>query len=283
MASSPYAITLDGSDRVKLGRFDPGDARKLKKDEGLEELQDLGLEFAELCNLLSYAGQHALLVVLQGRDASGKDGSIRKILEFSEVQSLRVEPFKVPTELERAHDFLWRVHGVVPRLGHIALFNRSHYEDVLAARVHQLVPKSMWSGRYDHINAFERLLLDSNVILLKFYLHISKKEQIERLFEREKNPLTAWKLNPGDWKELQFWDEYTRAYEDALEKCASPDAPWYLVPADKKWFRNLAIMERLVLTLRPYRKLWLQSLRKVGEERLGEIRKIRAGVLRERR
>ena len=278
--SHPRAILLDGS-RVKLSRFDPAHTGKITKEEAATEIEELGAEFAELGNLLTYAGQHALLVVLQGRDASGKDGSIRKILEFSNIQNVAVQPFKVPTEEERAHDFLWRVHKVAPRKGHIALFNRSHYEDVLAARVHKLVPKSEWSLRYDHINAFERLLQDSGVILIKFFLHVSRDEEIERLLEREKDPRTAWKLNPGDWRELPLWDEVERAYEDALERCASPRAPWYLVPADKKWYRNLAIMERLVIELRPYRKVWLQTLRKMGQTALEEIHKLRAGVLKE--
>jgi len=224
---------------------------------------------------MTYAGQHALLIVLQGRDASGKDGTIRKILELSNIQNADVRPFKVPTEEELAHDFLWRVHKVVPRRGHITMFNRSHYEDVLAARIHHLVPHRTWKGRFAHINAFERLLVDSNVIVLKFCLHISRDEQLKRLLAREKDPLTAWKLNPGDWRELPLWDELTRAYEDVLHKCASRDAPWYLVPADKKWFRNLAVVERLVLALRPYRETWLATLKEMGKGALKEIRAIR--------
>src|SRR5215467_2683817 len=175
----PFAHRLDGSRRVRLDKFDPADTQGLEKDEGLERVEKLGRELSELENLLAYAGTHALLVVLQGRDASGKDGSIRKILEFTNVQTATVHPFKVPTEEERAHDFLWRVHKVVPRRGHMALFNRSHYEDVLAARVHHLVPESLWKTRYDHINSFEQLLVESDVILLKFYLHISRDEQYE--------------------------------------------------------------------------------------------------------
>ena len=180
--------------------------------------------------------------MLQGRDASGKDGTIRKILEFSNIQQSYVHPFKVPTEEERAHDFLWRAHKAVPRRGHVTLFNRSHYEDVLAARVHRLVPEAIWKARYAHINAFERLIVDdADVIVLKFYLHISADEQYERLRAREKDPRTAWKLNPEDWREVPLWDEFTEAYEDVLARCATREAPWYLVPADKKWFRNLAV------------------------------------------
>jgi PPK2 family polyphosphate:nucleotide phosphotransferase len=276
MHSRPRAILLDGSRKVRLSRFDPADTDGVHKDEALAEVEALGQEFAELGNLLTYAGQNALLVVLQGRDASGKDGAIRKILEFSNIQNAHVQPFKVPTEEERAHDFLWRVHKVAPPRGHIALFNRSHYEDVIAARVHHLVPKETWKRRYRDINEFERLLRDDGkVIILKFYLHVSRQEQLARLLEREKDPRTAWKLNPGDWRELPLWDQVTRAYEDLLERCSSPEAPWYLVPADKKWFRNLAILERLVLTLRPYRKDWLSTLKQMGEQALQEIRALR--------
>src|ERR1051325_9611652 len=146
-----FAHRLDGSRRVRLDRFDPADTQGVDKDEGLDRVEKLGRELSELENLLSYAGAHALLVVLQGRDASGKDGTIRKILDFTNVQTASVQPFKVPTEEESAHDFLWRVHKAVPRRGHMTLFNRSHYEDVLAARVHRLVPEPVWKGRFAHI------------------------------------------------------------------------------------------------------------------------------------
>jgi PPK2 family polyphosphate:nucleotide phosphotransferase len=276
----PYAIRHDGSTRIHVDKIDAADTAGLDKETGQEELDALGKEFAELGNLLTYAGQHALLVVLQGRDASGKDGTIRKILEFSNIQNAHVAPFKVPTEEERAHDFLWRVHSKVPANGHITMFNRSHYEDVIAARVHRLVPDRVWRGRYQHINAFERLLTDSDVILLKFCLLVSRDEEIERLRAREKDPRTAWKLNPNDWRELPLWNEVTEAYDDALNKCASPEAPWYLVPADKKWFRNVAVMERLVLALRPYRKTWLAHLKQIGRHALKEIRGLRAQARR---
>ena len=275
MPRRPYVPAIDGSRRVRLDDVDPGGDAGVEKEAGLARLDELGQEFAELGNLLTYAGQHALLVVLQGRDASGKDGAIRKILEFSNIQNAHVHPFKVPTEEERGHDFLWRVHKVVPPRGHIALFNRSHYEDVIAARVHQLVPPPIWKGRFAQINAFEELLTASNVIILKFFLHVSRKEQLQRLLDREKDPRTAWKLNPGDWRELPLWNEVTEAYEEALRRCATPAAPWYLVPADKKWFRNLAILERLVLALRPHRKAWLATLKEIGKDALKEIRALR--------
>jgi PPK2 family polyphosphate:nucleotide phosphotransferase len=276
------ARRLDGSRRIRLDDVDPADTQGVEKDEGLERLDKLGRELSELENLLTYAGTHALLVVLQGRDASGKDGTIRKILEFSNIQQSYVHPFKVPTEEERAHDFLWRAHKAVPRRGHVTLFNRSYYEDVLAARVHKLVPEAIWKGRFAHINAFERLIADADVILLKFYLHISADEQYDRLRAREKDPRTAWKLNPEDWREVPLWDDFTEAYEDALARCATHDAPWYLVPGDKKWFRNLAVMERLVLALRPYRKIWLDTLKHIGKNAMKEIRALRSQAKRRR-
>jgi PPK2 family polyphosphate:nucleotide phosphotransferase len=280
MTRRPYAQLFDGRGKLRLDRLDPGDTAGVDKEEGVARTEKLGTELAELENLLSYAGTHALLVVLQGRDASGKDGTIRKILDFTNVQTASVAPFKVPTEDEQAHDFLWRVHKVVPRRGHMTLFNRSHYEDVLAARVHHLVPEAIWKARYGHINAFEQLLVDSDVILLKFYLHVSRDEQYERLRAREKDPRTAWKLNPGDWRELPLFDEMTAAYEDAIVRCATGDAPWHLVPADKKWFRNLAVIERMVLALRPYKKVWLEKLTEMGKSAMKEIRALRAQAKR---
>jgi PPK2 family polyphosphate:nucleotide phosphotransferase len=278
MARRPYAPATDGSRKVSLARLETDGTSHLRKEVGLEELETWGAELAELSHLLTYAGRHALVVVLQGRDASGKDGAIRKLLELTNVQNAAVAAFKVPTEEERAHDFLWRAHRVVPPRGHVAFFNRSHYEDVIAARVHKLVPDATWKGRYAHINAFERLLVDEDVIVVKFFLHVSRDEEIERLDAREKDPRTAWKLNPGDWRELALWNEVDAAYEDVLNKCATPDAPWYLVPADKKWFRNLAVVQRLVIELRPYRTLWLQTLKEMGQHSLKEIRALRAKI-----
>jgi PPK2 family polyphosphate:nucleotide phosphotransferase len=270
-----FAHTVDGRQKIRLDDFDPADTAGLDKPEALARIEKLGTELSELQNLLTYAGTQALLVVLQGRDASGKDGAIRKVLEFTNIQQAVVHPFKVPTEVERAHDFLWRVHAVAPRRGSMALFNRSHYEDVLAARVHRIVPPAVWKDRYAHINTFERLLIDADAIVVKFYLHISRDEQIERLKAREKDPRTAWKLNPEDWREVPLWDDFTAAYEDAINKCATREAPWHIVPADKKWFRNLAILERLVLALRPYRDPWLATLKDMARTRLKEIRALR--------
>jgi PPK2 family polyphosphate:nucleotide phosphotransferase len=278
--SRHFARVLDGSKRIRLDEVDTAETGGLDKEQALARVDKLGRELSELENLLTFAGTHALLVVLQGRDASGKDGAARKILEYTNIQNAYVHPFKVPTEEERAHDFLWRVHAAAPRRGYMAIFNRSHYEDVLAARVHRLVPEPIWKRRYADINAFERLLVDADVILLKFYLHVSADEQYARLRAREKDPRTAWKLNPGDWRELPLWDEFTAAYEDALDKCATREAPWYLVPSDKKWFRNLAIFERMVLALRPYRNVWLSTLKEMGKSAMKEIRALRAQAKR---
>jgi PPK2 family polyphosphate:nucleotide phosphotransferase len=272
----PYAHKLDGSHAVRLSDYDPGKHNGFKREDAEARCAELGRELAELQDLLFYAGHHSLLVVLQGRDTSGKDGTIREILTFSNAQSCRVESFKVPTAEELSHDFLWRVHQKAPGKGAITIFNRSHYEDVLVVRVHNLVPDPVWKRRYDHIRNFERLLADNNTLMVKFFLHISKEEQEERLLEREKETEKAWKLNVGDWEERELWDEYTKAYEDALYKCASPEAPWYLVPANHKWYRNLAVLEQLVETLRPYRDNWMRDLEKVGVAAKAELEAYRA-------
>jgi PPK2 family polyphosphate:nucleotide phosphotransferase len=275
-------FVLDGSRKVDLDRIDPADSDGVDKKDAGARLDALGNELAELSNLLAYARQHALLVVFQGRDASGKDGAIRKVLQYANVLNARVQPFKRPTEEEAAHDFLWRVHRAVPRKGEMVLFNRSHYEDVIAARVHELVPPAVWKRRYGQINDFEQLLAASGTIVVKFYLHVSAREQYRRLLEREKNPLTAWKLAVGDWREVPLWDETTAAYEDAINRCSSRELPFHLVPADHKWFRNLVVLERLVLALRPHRAEWLRDLKALRKSSLKEVQQIRKQVKRPR-
>jgi len=193
--------------------------------------------------------KHALLIVLQGMDTSGKDGTIRTVMSGVSPLGTRVTAFKVPSEEERDHDFLWRIHKAVPGKGEIGIFNRSHYEDVLVVRVHELVPKEVWRARYAQINAFERLLTDNGVVVLKFFLHISKAEQRERLLDRVNDPVKRWKFSMGDLEERKRWGEYTAAYQDALRECSTAHAPWHIVPADRKWYRNLAISQVLVETL----------------------------------
>ena len=209
----------------------------------------------------------SLLVILQGRDTSGKDGTIRRVMGPLNSQSCTVASFKVPTEEELAHDFLWRVHEQTPPAGDIKIFNRSHYEDVLVVRVHELVPEQIWRPRYEHINAFERLLADSGTIILKFYLHVSKAEQEKRLRKREKDPIKSWKLSVGDWQEREHWDAYSAAYEEALNRCSAKHAPWFVVPADKKWFRDLAVAEAMRDALMPFKDEWLKRLEELGREK----------------
>jgi PPK2 family polyphosphate:nucleotide phosphotransferase len=272
------ASAVDGSGEVRLDDFDPKDTAGLDKAAAVARLEELGPRLSELTNLLAYASDQALLVIFQGRDASGKDGVIRRVLEYANVLAAKVQGFKAPTAEELAHDFLWRVHKVVPKRGEIGLFNRSHYEDVIAARVHQLVPREVWKARYDHINDFERLLAESGTIVVKFMLHVSKDEQRKRLEEREADPRTAWKLNVGDWQEIPLWDETTAAYDDALSRCSSPELPWIVVPSDRKWFRNLCVFERLVAALEPHRDAWLAKLKKMRKDALKEIEPIRKNL-----
>lgn len=270
-----YAHRLEGKRKIKLKDFAPGVPGGLKRKEGEEQTARLVEELVELQELLYAARQQSALVVLQGRDTSGKDGTIRNVAGPLNSQGCSVASFKVPTEEELAHDFLWRVHARTPPAGHIQIFNRSHYEDVLVARVHKLVPEAVWRERYEHINAFERLLADSSTIILKFYLHISKEEQAERLREREEDPTKSWKLSVGDWKEREYWDDYSAAYEDVLNRCSTKHAPWFVVPADKKWFRNLAVAEALRDALMPYRAGWLGRLEEQSVERRKELEEYR--------
>jgi PPK2 family polyphosphate:nucleotide phosphotransferase len=264
--------------KVSLAKIAPNDDFGLEKDQADDLLKELGTEFEDLTGLLFAAGSNGLLIVMQGRDTAGKDGSIKRILEHTNVQSTLVQPFKVPTSVELAHDFLWRVHPHAPAKGGISIFNRSHYEDVLVVRVHNLAPREVWEKRYAHINALEDLLADSGTIIVKFMLHISLEEQEERLLAREQDVEKSWKLSVGDWKERAFWDDYTKAYEDALERCSTERAPWYIVPANKKWARDVALLETLVATLRPYREKWLAKLAKVGDEAKIELAEFRAAA-----
>lgn len=272
-----YAHRLEVNNQVKLEDFNPREDAGLARQEAEQKTAQLVEELVELQELLYAARQHSVLVILQGRDTSGKDGTIRHVAGPLDSQGCTVASFKIPTEEELAHDFLWRVHAQTPPAGHIQIFNRSHYEDVLVVRVHRLVPAQVWRSRYEHINAFERLLADSSTIILKFYLHISKEEQEQRLLKREKDAIKSWKLSVGDWKEREHWDDYTAAYEEALNRCCTNHAPWFIVPSDKKWFRNLAVAEALRDALSPYREGWMQRLEEMGRERRTEIEEYRNG------
>jgi PPK2 family polyphosphate:nucleotide phosphotransferase len=270
-----YALRLEGEHRIKLEDIDAGEDAGLKREEVEVRTAQLIKEFAELQELLYAVRRQSVLIILQGRDTSGKDGTIRHVAGPLNLQSCTVSSFKVPTNEELAHDFLWRVHPQTPRRGDIKIFNRSHYEDVLVARVHKLVPEEVWRSRYEHINAFERSLADAGAIILKFYLHISKHEQKQRLLEREKDSTKSWKLSVGDWQEREYWDDYTEAYQDALNHCSTKHAPWFIVPADKKWFRNLAVAEALREALMPFRQGWLEELEEQGREKRKAIEEYR--------
>jgi len=270
-----YSHRVADGAKIRLNDFDPEDVKGLKRDDASTMLTGLMEEMVELQELLYASAQKSVLIVLQGRDTSGKDGTIRHVTGPLNSQGCEVASFKVPTPEELSHDFLWRIHAQTPKRGHIKVFNRSHYEDVLVARVHSLVEESVWRGRFDHINNFERLLADSGTIILKFYLQISKEEQKERLLKREQDATKFWKLSVGDWKEREHWDAYSEAYEDAVNHCATPYAPWYVVPANKKWFRNLAVADAIVNTLRPFKEEWMKQLEKSGERELAAVREFR--------
>jgi PPK2 family polyphosphate:nucleotide phosphotransferase len=219
------------------------------KAEGRAEVADLTTRLDELQDLFYADGRHRLLVVLQGMDTAGKGGAIKRVFRGMNPSGVRVATFKAPTAPELARDFLWRVHPHVPADGEVALFDRSHYEDVLIVRVHDLVPEARWKARYDHIRNFEQMLADEGTTILKFFLHISNGEQKERLEARLADPRKHWKFRVEDVEERRFWDDYQAAYEEAIRRTATPDAPWYVVPADHKWHRDLVICRALVATM----------------------------------
>jgi len=236
---------------VDLSQWDPRDksAYDVKKREGKKVLKTLNARLEELQELLYAEGRHKLLIVLQAMDTGGKDGVIRHVFDGVNPQGVKVASFKKPTPEELAHDYLWRVHKYTPGTGEMVIFNRSHYEDVLVVRVHGLVPQSVWGQRFEHINAFERMLADEGTTILKFYLHIDKEEQKARLQARLDEAHKRWKFNVGDLKERALWGDYIHAYEDVLSKTSTAWAPWYIVPANRKWYRNLVISEMVVQTL----------------------------------
>ena len=259
--------------KVNLKDYDPDHTDKHSDHASAEaELQKLSDELDDLQELLAAAQHHSLLLILQGMDTSGKDGTIRHVLSHVNPQGCNVYSFKEPTAEELAHDFLWRVHKVTPARGVMGIFNRSQYEDVLVVRVHNLVPKEVWSKRYQEINHFEQLLANSGTIVLKFFLHISKDEQERRLLAREQDRDKAWKLSASDWAERKYWQAYQEAYEDALSKCSTPEAPWYIVPANHKWYRNLAIAHTLVHTMREYKDEWKAELEARGQHELEQLK-----------
>jgi PPK2 family polyphosphate:nucleotide phosphotransferase len=251
----PDRYRVEPGSRVRLSDWDPQDTRGLPggKQAAEPELERLTERLEELQELLYAEHKHRLLVILQAMDTGGKDGTIRHVFEGVNPQGVKVTAFGVPTPQELAHDYLWRVHPHTPGLGEIMIFNRSHYEDVLIVRVHNLVPAEVWQRRYAHINDFERMLADEGVTILKFYLHISKEEQRRRLQERLDDPRKQWKFRIGDLQERARWDEYMAAYEDVLSLTSTAWAPWYIVPADHKWYRNWVVASVIVQTLSDFK------------------------------
>lgn len=236
--------------KVDLSKIDAGfkDQHETHQD-ALAEIEAHNQKLQDLQYLMYAEGKQSLLIVLQGRDAAGKDGTINHVLGAMNPQGCSVTGFKVPSKEEAAHDFLWRYHQHTPGKGQVAIFNRSHYEDVLVQRVHEMVPRSVWSKRYAHINDFEHMLADNGTQILKFYLHIDSDEQLRRFKQRIEDPARHWKISEGDYAERPFWDAYTRAFEDALSQCSTEQAPWFVIPSNHKWFRNLAISKIVVETL----------------------------------
>jgi len=251
MANYLDKLAVPPGSKIKLRDIDPAFHGPHASHADAQAEIDANLKkINELQNLLYAEKQHSLLIVLQGLDAGGKDGVVRHVITGMNPAACQVVPFKQPTPEERAHDFLWRVHPHAPAQGQVAIFNRSHYEDVLVVRVHKLVPEKVWSARYDQINQFESLLAtENNTAILKFFLYISPEEQLARFEQRLDDPGRQWKISDSDYKERQYWDDYIAAFEDMLHKTSTPHAPWFVIPSNHKWFRDLAISQIIVRTL----------------------------------
>ena len=236
--------------KFRLRDYNPDDTLGYKNDDQTQAALKKHLERLDKLQYLLYASKKcALLIVLQAVDSGGKDGTIRHVMSGVNPQGCRVTSFKKPTPEEAAHDFLWRIHKAIPERGEIGIFNRSYYEDVLVVRVHKTVPESVWSRRYKEINRFEKILVENNVKILKFHLHISREEQLKRFKQRLEDPAKQWELSPADFQERRYWKRYMEAYEDMLRFCSTEWAPWYIIPANHKWFRNLAVSQIIAETL----------------------------------
>jgi len=242
-------LIVPANSKFRLSAVDPDSTHGVDKAAAADQLEKNRKRLSVLQYLLYAEARRSFLVVLQGIDAGGKDGTIGHVMSGLNPQGVTVTSFKAPDGEEKRHDYLWRVHKAVPEYGKIGIFNRSQYEDVLIVRVHDLVSKSVWSKRYDQINDFERMLTESGVRIVKFLLYISKEEQAKRFRLRIEDKAKNWKFSPDDIKEREYWDQYIEAYEDMLRKCSTEKAPWYVIPANRKWFRNLAVSEILVEAL----------------------------------
>ncbi|MEO6206678.1 MAG: polyphosphate kinase 2 family protein [Candidatus Limnocylindrales bacterium] len=243
------ALRTKPGSRVRLGKLDPKATHGWDKASGEPELERQLARLSDLQDRFWAEGKRSVLVVLQGIDAAGKDGTINKVMEAFNPQGCPVTSFKVPSTEELARDFLWRIHKAVPRKGEIGIFNRSHYEDVLVVRVHGFVPKAVWSKRYEQINAFERHLVDNGTTIVKFFLSIDQDEQRQRFQDRFDDPTKRWKFSMGDLEERKLWDDYQAAFDEALTKTSTDHAPWHVIPANRNWFRNLAVATILADTI----------------------------------
>jgi PPK2 family polyphosphate:nucleotide phosphotransferase len=239
-----------GRDDIRLDDADANRREDLPHGDDLDKANKHERKRLKKLQSLLYAdGRYALLVVLQGRDASGKDGTVKKVFRSVNPMGCEVTSFKVPTDIEQEHDFLWRIHQRVPKRGIIGIFNRSQYEDIIVPRVHKTLPKKAWSARYEQINSFEKMLTENSVVICKFFLHISRDEQKKRLEERLENRKKNWKFRLGDLDDRALWDEYTEAYRDVIAECSTSWAPWYVVPADNEDARNLLVARKIADTL----------------------------------
>ena len=274
--SEPFLIP-PGS-RVTLADHDPGYSGEYRsKGETKPALKRNVERLRELQEVLWAEGKHSLLVVLQAMDAGGKDGTIKHVMRGVNPQGCQVTSFKVPIPEELGHDFLWRVHEAVPRRGYIGIFNRSHYEDVLVVRVHGLVPEEVWQQRYEQINNFEEYLYENGIVIIKFFLHVSKEEQKKRFLKRIGDPAKNWKFSSSDIEERKYWDEYQKVYQEAISATSKKYSPWYIIPADKKWFARLLVSEIIVREMKRLKP----EFPKLNDEQLQDLEKSKQSLLNE--
>jgi PPK2 family polyphosphate:nucleotide phosphotransferase len=274
-------LKVEPGTKIKLSDIDPNfHGTHESEDKAKTELQHNLKRITELQRKFYADRRHSLLIVLQGIDGAGKDGTCWHVVSAMDPQGVSVTGFKQPTAEERDHDFLWRVHPHAPGLGQVAVFNRSHYEDVLVVRVHDLVPKHVWKQRYEFINSWERLLVEEkNTTILKFFLYISKDEQLSRFKDRLDDPARQWKISDSDYSERKLWDNYIDAFEAAISKCSTKHAPWFVIPSNHKWFRNLAVSEIVVRAMEdmnlslPKPTVDLQKIRKLYHQAADDGRK----------
>lgn len=254
--------------KLKLSKLDANEktlAEDLGKEESFPPLDELRDELQQLQKMLYAQNKHRVLVVIQAMDTGGKDGCIKHVFSRVDPQGLNVVSFKKPSAEELAHDFLWRIHEHVPQNGHLTVFNRSHYEDIIAVRVKEIFPEEVWKRRYQHVVDFERMLAEEGTTIVKIFLHISKDEQKARLQSRLDNPDKYWKFNPDDLKDRARWDDFMETYEDVIEKTSTSHAPWYVIPADRKWYRNLCVARIMIDTLKGLNMSWPEPTWKPGE------------------